>query len=476
MPQTRFDLSVSRRGILGMAGTLALSASAASAASVLTAGETDMPATIEAIVGRAMKEGPFPGLVVAIEKGGRTIYRRAFGQADLENALPVTPDMVFPIGSVTKTMTGLSAMQLVAAGKIGLDDPASRWIDGLPPAVGEIRLRNLLDHTSGLVAYTDAPGFPRDSQRPFTRDEVVGWFKDLPLQFAPGSRWSYTNSGTYLMGLVIEKASGMDYGAYLKHHIFEPFGMTHSSTGDWRTLLPGRAHGYVPGKAGLENAPRYDPLVPFSAGMVLSTADDMMRYRRGVFGDGPTSAEVRRLILQRDRLSSGTELPYSLGCLAVTRFEGHRKIGHPGDIFGFSSQYAWYPDDDVTIIILANIQGGAIPIVSLEQKIARAALGLPQPVILDRRLPSAEAARYAGSYEIGEIRFAVAAMRFFLEDGALNVSFGHGDAPGLPLRYQGNGVFVSRYDDEHRFRFTGSGARRSVAMDYYGSTFLAAIT
>lgn len=462
---------VTRRDVFGLAGSVVLSTAAGPS---LAFAQGDLEGNIEAIVSRAMKEGPFPGLVIAIERGGQVLYRRAFGQSDIENGVPTTPEMVFPIGSVTKTMTGLCTMQLVAAGKIGLDDPASRWIDGLPPQVGAIRLRNLLDHTSGLVGYTDVPSFPRNSQRPFTREEMVGWFKDLPLQFSPGSRWSYTNSGIYLMGLVIEKASGMDYGSYLQKHVFEPFGMTRSSTEGWQALIRGRAHGYVPAKGGLQNAPRYDPLVPFAAGMVLSTADDMLRYRRGVFGDGPTSSEVRRLVLQRDRLTSGTELPYSLGCLAVTNFEGHRKIGHPGDIFGFSSQYAWYPDDDVTIIMLTNIQGGAIPIVSLEQKVARAALGIPQPVIVDRPLPPSEAARYAGFYEIGEIRFAVATMSFQYTGGDLQVAFGHDEKEYLPLRYQGNGTFVSRYDDEHRFRFSGKGAKRIVAMDYYGSTFLAA--
>lgn len=471
MSSTPPNLFFSRRQMLSLAGT-AVAAAAAPPANA--APGRDMDAAIADIVTRAMKDGPFPGLVVAIQQKDRMLYRQAFGQADIEHALPVSADMVFPIGSITKTMTGLATMQLVAAGKIDLDDPAGRWIDGLPQMVSAIRLRNLLDHTSGIVSYLDLPGFPRNSQRPFTREEIVGWFKDQPLQFAPGTRWSYSNSGTYLMGLVIEKASGVDYPAYLQDNVFTPFGMTRSSALGWERIIPGRAQGYVPGKGGLANAPRYDPILPFSAGMVLSTVDDMLRYRNGVFGAGPTSPEVRRLILERDRLSSGTQLPYSLGCLAVTTFEGHRKIGHPGDIFGFSSQYAWYPDDEITIILLSNMQGGSIPIVSLEQKIARVVLGLPQPVIVERPLPADEAAAFAGAYEIGEIRFAVATIVFTYADGALHARFGGEGEPALPLRYRGKGMFVSALDDEHRFRFMRKGGQRIVAMDYYGSTFLAA--
>ena len=459
--------AVSRRGLFGLTGALALTGVAPALA------QASPDDAIAGIVARAMAEGPFPGVVVAVQKGDRTLYRRGFGQIDLENQVAATPDAIFPIGSVTKTMTGLSIMQLVAQGKVGLDDPAGKYIDHLPAPVAALRVRNLLDHTSGLVGYLGAPGFPRDSQDPITRERVVASFAGLPLQFEPGACWSYTNSGIYLLGLIIEKASGLSYDRYLDENIFKPFGMTNSSITGWGKLLPGRARGYKMGKAGLENAQRYDPLVAFSAGAVLSTVDDMLKYRRGVFGDGPTTPTVRALIQQRDRLTSGTLIPYTLGCLAITDFEGHRTIGHPGDIFGFSSQYSYYPDDDLTIVLLANMQEGAISIVSLEQKIARAVLGIAQPMIVDLKLGAADGARLAGDYKMGEIRFAVDHMRFAYKDGGLQVSFVEGgeSGPGIPLRYQGKGEFVSRYDDEHRFRFAGSGNRRKVFMSWYGSTF-----
>ncbi len=472
--------SLSRRGLLGLAGASTLAGlvpAAAQAAPAALAASADPSAAIDAIIGTAMGKGGFPAMVVAVEKAGQVVYRRAFGLADVENAVAATPDHVFPIGSVTKTMTGLALMQLVAAGTLGLDDPVGRYVDGLPPPVAALPLRQLADHRSGLVGYLEAPGFPLYSQKPFTREEVVAAFKDLPLQFTPGTRWSYTNSGIYLLGLVIEKASSLSYEEYLARHLFTPFGMAHSSMAGWSTLIKGRAHGYMPGKDGLRNAPRYDPLMPFAAGAVLSTVDDMLRYRRGVFGDGPTVPVVRELILRRERLSSGTLLPYSLGCLAVTEFEGHRKLGHPGDIFGFSSQYAYYPDDDVTIIILTNLQGSPLSVVSVEQKVARAVLGLPQPVTTDKTLTEKEAGRFSGRYAVGEIRFAVDQLRFFFRDGALYAVFGSQaeDAEGLPLRYQGGDLFVSALDDEHRFRFLGKGARRQVQMFYYGSVFTASI-
>ncbi|WP_374571263.1 serine hydrolase domain-containing protein [Phenylobacterium sp.] len=459
-------LATSRRGLLrGSAGALLMSGLAASAAAAAAAPAQD----IDAIIERAMKQAPFPAVVVAARKGETDVYRKAFGYIDLENKVAATTDDVFPIGSVTKTMTGLSVMQLVAQGRIGLDDTAATYLDGLPPAIGALKVRNLLDHTSGLVGYTDVPGFPWASQRPFTRQEVVGWFADKPLQFEPGTRWSYTNSGLYLLGLIIEKVSGASYEDYLAEHVFKPFRMTNSSMAGWERLIPRRAHGYLVKAGALENAPRYDPLVPFSAGGVLSTLDDMMKYRRGVFGDGPTTPQVRQLIQQQDKLKDGLVLPYALGCLAITTFEGHRKIGHPGDIFGFSSQYSYYPDDDLTIVMFSNMQNGAMPLISLEQKVARALLGVPQPTIVDLPLSKSLGESLAGSYEIGEIRFAVNEMTFTFKDGALYVAFEHG--PPIALRHQGGNEFVSSLDDEHRFRFDTHGRPARVFMSYYGSTF-----
>lgn len=459
----------SRRLLMGLSAGALVTASSAAAQSTTDS----LSENVTAIIRQAMERGPIPGVAVAIEKRGEIVLREAFGLADIENQIPVRTESVFPIGSVTKTMTGLSIMQLIAQGRLSLDDRAGQYVDALPPTIANIKVRNLLDHTSGIIGYTDVPDFPLQSQRPFTREEMLGWFVNRPLQFEPGTRWSYTNSGLYLLGLIIERVSGLDYADYLQQNIFTPFGMDKSSMADWRTIIPHRAHGYMRTAGGLKNGARYDPLVPFSAGAVLSTLDDMLKYRRGVFGDGPTSPEVRRLLLQRDTLNDGTRLPYALGCLAVTEFEGRRKIGHPGDIFGFSSQYAYYPDDDLTIILLTNIQNGTIPPTSLEQKIARAALGVAQPAIIDAPLTQRQANAYAGDYEIGAIRFAVNHLRFAYANNALNVSFDEsGDAASfLPLRYQGRGEFVSIVDDEHRFRFQTTGRSRKVFMSYYGAVF-----
>ena len=426
-------------------------------------------AEIDRIVEHALAAGGTPGASVAIERDGRVIYQKGFGYADLENRVKVTTETVFPIGSVTKTMTGLAVNQLVAAGRVELDAPVGRYLPDLPAPDRDVPIRFLLDHLSGIVSYTDVPGFPHDAQMPMSRQDVVGWFASQPLQFRPGTRWSYTNSGFYLLGLVIEAASGQSYADYLQAHEFAPFGMAHSSLAPWQVLLPNRAHGYRRGPNGIENAPRYDPLLPFAAGAVLSTSGDLLRYRRGVFGGGPTPPMLRSALLVRDTLPDGFALPYSLGSLVFTEFEGHRRIGHPGDIYGFEAQYSYYPDDDLTIVILTNNQNAPFPPISIEQKIVRLLLGVAPPTLVDAPLPAAVAARLVGEYEVEDLRFGFDRIGMDVSDGVLRMAIGGTGAPSFPLRYQGGSRFVSSLDDEQWVEFAADGDPVRVRVAFYGA-------
>ena len=446
-------------------GMLLLAGTAAAEAQTLPA---SLSAQIDGLVGQALSAGQIPGASVAIERRGQVIYEKGFGFADVENKVPVTPESVFPIGSITKTMTGLAIQQLVAAGKIDLDAPVSRYLPMLPAPARDAKIRFLLDHTSGIIGYTDIPGFPNNAQAPMTRDDIVGWFAAKPLLFPSGTRWSYTNSGLYLLGLVVEAVSGMQYADYLQQNEFTPFGMSKTTLAGWGPLIGGRAHGYRRSAQGMENAPRYDPLLPFAAGAVMSTADDLLKYRRGVFGDGPTPAALRTRLLQQDRLPDGFVLPYTLGCLVLGDFAGHRRIGHPGDIYGFSAQYSYYPDDDLTIVILTNSQDASFPPISIEQKIVRVLFGIPVPKIKDIPLPTRIATPLLGEYEVGDLRFGFDRIAFVLKDGSLQMELGGEGAPPVALRYQGGSRFVSSVDDEQQIDFAPASGMQ-VNVRFYGS-------
>jgi len=452
---------------LGALSTLLLAAGTARADSGMLPAAT--AAQIDVLIRHELSAGPIPGASVAIERRGRVIYQKGFGFADLENQVPVTPESVFPIGSITKTMTGLAIQQLIAAGKVDLDAPVGRYLPALPAPARDAKIRFLLDHTSGIAGYTEIPGFPNNTQAPITRDEVLGWFASRPLLFPSGTRWSYTNSGLYLLGLVIEAVSGMPYADYVQQHEFTPFGMSKSTLAGWTPVIAGRAHGYRHGPEGFENAPRYDALLPFAAGAVMSTSGDLLKYRHGVFDEGPTSTAIRTQLLRQDRLSDGFVLPYSLGCLVLGNFEGHRRIGHPGDIYGFSAQYSYYPDDDLTIVILTNTQDAGFPPIAIEQKIARVLFGLRPPVIRDLALPAPTAAPLLGEYEVGHLRFGFDRIAFVVKDGVLQMELGGKGAPATALRYQGGTAFVSAADDEQRIDFAPSADGMDVTVSFYGS-------
>jgi D-alanyl-D-alanine carboxypeptidase len=423
---------------------------------------------IDALVENALRSGTVPGAAVAIERRGRIIYQKGFGFADLENKVPVRPDALFPIGSITKTMTGLAIQQLVVDGKVDIDAPVSRYLPKIPAPARDVKIRALLDHTSGIVGYTDIPGFPNNAQTRISRDDIVGWFASRPLLFPPGTRWSYTNSGQYLLGLVIEAVAGESYADYLQHQVFNPFGMSHSTLTGWEPLLEHRVHGYRHGAAGLENAPRYDPLLPFAAGAVMATTSDLLNYRRGVFG-AKTSGAVRERLLQQDRLADGFLLPYTLGCLVVGDFEGHKRIGHPGDIYGFSAQYSYYPDDDLTVVILTNVQDAPFPPMTLEQKIVRVLFDLPTRVVRDLAVPDSLARPLTGEYEVGDMRFGFDRIAFDAKNGHLEMALGGIGAPSIPLLYQGDKQFISSIDDEQHIVFSGAPEDASLSVTFYGS-------
>jgi CubicO group peptidase (beta-lactamase class C family) len=452
----------------------ALCALALDVSTSLASPTTAIEPRLDRILAGATQENGKPGIAVAIQRGSQVIYSKGFGYADVELRVPVTSETVFPVGSITKTMTGLAVTQLIVAGKIDLDAPAGKYVPGLPVPARDALVRHLLNHTSGLVNYTELPEFPRGAERPVTRAEVLGWFSAKPLQFEPGTRYNYTNSGTFLLGLIIEHVTGQSYDEYVRQNIFTPFGMQHTSMADWRTLVSHRAHGYQRGKTGLVNAPRYDPLVAFSAGNAMSTTQDMLKYRAGVFAGTATPTAVRERLHQLDRLRDGTLVPYSLGCLVHVTLDGHRRIMHSGDISGFSAHYSYYPDDDTTIVVLTNSDSG-VPPVSLEAKLARVVLGIAEPSRDEVPLSESLGQRYAGNYTLGPITFGFTQMHFAYQNGVLSASFGRaqGDGPSLPLKHLGGGRFVSVLDDEHTFEFSGSGQQRRMVTHFYGGEFSA---
>lgn len=414
------------------------------------------------------RAGHYPGIAVAISVRGKTIYAAGHGFADLENKVAVTPDTVFPIGSITKSFTALSILQLANQGKLDLEAPVSTYLSGLPEAWKTITLHHLLTHRSGIQNYTSQPEFPKAPQGKFSNVQILGFVAEKPLLFAPGAEFSYSNTNTYLLGMVVETVSGISYQAYIDANIAKPFGMTHTALSDYRDLIAHRAHGYTWNGSGWNNAANYDRSMPFAAGAIVSTVGDLLRYADATFSER-NPQRIRDWMAQTDTLGDGTPSYYSLGCLVVRDFEGHRKFSHSGVIEGFASHYAHYPNDGVTIAVLTNLQNGAAPPYALERKLARLVLNLQPPRA--STVPSQPLSTYVGDFDVHPIQFEAGRYGFVVADGRLNLRYGgvSSPAPLMPMTDRGDGKFVLDADDEHTFQFSKDGS--TVTVEFYDGWF-----
>ncbi|WP_262919516.1 serine hydrolase domain-containing protein [Niabella hibiscisoli] len=199
---------------------------------------------IDSLMNASIKPGQ-PGCAVLVAKAGDIIYNKAFGSAQTELNVPLRPDMVFKIASVTKPFTAVAILQLVAQAKIGLTDTIQQYIPDFPVKAAPVSIEHLLTHTSGIPDYMQLDfQTPYLERRDFKPAELIDSFKMLPLEFKPGEQYRYSNSGYYLLGYIIEKVTRQSYPAYLQEHILKPLGLKHTYFDSTGTLIPGRVNGY----------------------------------------------------------------------------------------------------------------------------------------------------------------------------------------------------------------------------------------
>ncbi len=369
---------------------------------------------IDELVSDSMAATQTPGVSVAVQAGGELVVARGYGLADVENRVPATEHTVYRIGSVTKQFTAAAALKLVEAGKVSLDDPIAEYFPDYPVGEFHITVGQLLDHTTGIKGYTEMPSFWEQSRLDLSHEQMIEMFSAEPYEFEPGDRYQYNNSGYYLAGLLVEKASGQSYADYLHETFFRPLGMreTHYLYND--PIVPNRAEGYRVEDGILLNDEPLSMLLPFSAGALGSSVLDLVRWTTALGAGDAVAPDSLAAMTTRRRLPNGEEIGYGLGLL-VGEMAGHRKISHGGGINGFLSQLSWYPDDDLIVAVLSN-STSAEP-AALEARIARAVLGVPEPDHAEVTLEPDELKRYAGSYDFGRNPITVVAR-----DGRLLVA------------------------------------------------------
>jgi len=374
--------------------------------------------TMDNLVQEAYKPNE-PGVAVIVVREGEVIYRQGQGMANLELGIPIAPDMVFRIGSLTKQFTAVAILMLAEQGKLALTDSITQFLPDYPTHDHLITVEHLLTHTSGVKSYTAMPEWLPLWRKDFTVQELIDFFKDQPMDFAPGQRLEYSNSGYILLGAIIEKASGQTYEEFIQRRIFDPLGMKHSYYDSPLRVTPGRAAGYDKGPDGYTNATYLSMTQPYAAGSLASSVDDLALWDAALYTGQLLKQETLQQAFTAHRLADGSETQYGYGYGWVTsKLTGHVAASHGGGIHGFGSFAIRLPEDHVFVAALSNNTGthpGHLAI-----KIAAWAIGQllqePAPVELNPEV----LARYEGVYEskvLGEVRVTRAGNQLLFQPG-----------------------------------------------------------
>ena len=302
---------------------------------------------------RAQEEqGTFRGSVL-VGIDGRIVFEKGYGYADEEWGAKNTPTTKFRIASLTKQFTGASILLLQERQLLQVQDPISKYVSGLPPSWQSITLHQLLTHTSGIPNYAEMQRVDSILNRTgATMRELVEVAATKPLEFQPGTQLHYTNTGYALLGLVIEKVSGLSYAEFLQKNIFDPLGMKDSGYDVQSTILPQRASGYMRKGNHIENADFIDMSIPNASGSVYSTTEDMYRWNEAIAKLLSAASMEAMFKIYSETLFQGQH--YGYGVVLAERF-GKNLYYHGGGVKGFETVLQRYPKEHVSIIVLENL-------------------------------------------------------------------------------------------------------------------------
>lgn len=307
---------------------------------------------IDDYIALQMRRQQVPGLSLAVVQDGRVVKLQGYGFADLELEVPVTPDTVFEIGSITKQFVAAAIMTLVEQGKINLDEPASSYLSDLPPVWHEVTVRQLLTHTSGIPDFEEILGYGA-YRIPTTAQQLIAVAAAKPMDFAPGAQWHYSNTGYYLLGLIIEKVSGVPYVTLIEKRILEPAGMTRTRSSVPTEIIAGRASGYALEERRIANRDAIQPTAVGGAGDLVSTTGDLVKWNAMLDAQSVLATDSYAKMWANQALADGSPSGYGFGWF-VSPVRGHRAQEHSGGTAGFSSDILRLPEDRVTVVVLTN--------------------------------------------------------------------------------------------------------------------------
>lgn len=311
---------------------------------------------VDSFLRSEMERQKIPGVALAVIKDGKPLVVKGFGFANLEHQVPVKPETIFQSGSVGKQFTAAAIMLLVEDGRIALDEKISKYLEDVPEGWKNITVRHLLTHTNGLASYPEDFDFRRD----YTEDELWSRIKQVSPAFQPGERWRYSNLGYATLGLVIRRVTGKFYGDFLHERVFRSLGMTTTRVITEADIVPNRAAGYRLVDGGLKNQEWVSPTINTTAdGSLYLSVLDMMKWDSAWHEDKLLTKQSKALAWTPIMLSDGTKAPYGFGW-EINVVNGRRLIEHGGTWQGFESHISKYVDDDLSVIVFANLRGARV--------------------------------------------------------------------------------------------------------------------
>jgi CubicO group peptidase (beta-lactamase class C family) len=342
----------------------------------LTAVGQPSTAAIERYLADLTAKDQFSGAIL-VAQDGKVLIARGYGLANEEFEVPNTPAVRFRIGSVSKQVTAAAILKLEEQGKLLVTDPICKYLRDCPPTWSGITIHHLLSHTGGIRNFTALPTYLPAMHAPVTNDQMIARFRDLPLDFPPGSKWSYSNSGYFLLGVIIEQASGEGYDSYLKRHFFDPLAMSGSGYDRHQPILRQRATGYSFLNGARVNSPYLDMSQPAAAGALYSTVEDLYRWNEALFNGRALSAASFQAMTTPVLNGYG----YGVGIAETLQ---RRTVSHSGGINGFNSFLIRYLAEKVTIVVLRNRDYGTPTPGKIAEAIATLLLGektAPAPAV-----------------------------------------------------------------------------------------------
>ncbi|MBL4633316.1 MAG: beta-lactamase family protein [Kofleriaceae bacterium] len=373
------------------------------------------------------------GVSIAISQGAEVLFEQGYGYEHIQEKIEASSKTVYRIGSVTKQFTAVAILKLAEDGKLSLSDPVTKHIPSYPMHGKTITILNLLTHTSGIKSYTSIDSWRKEMSKNKSPQEMLTIFKDLPLEFEPGTQFSYSNSGYFLLGAIVEAVTNLTYANYMETEVFSPAGLKYTHYCTPEKAVTNRALGYQLSPNGLILDSSLSMTQPYSAGAICSTVGDLILWRKALNTNKILSKSSMTQMNKVNLLSDGTPTGYGLGVF-IGSLDDHPSIFHGGAINGFSAQTNYYPDDKLSIAVLSNTVGAGAT--ALEQRLTRLILGLKVPIVKELSISSEEILLVVGEYRAN----GVGTFSVTTKDGVL---FGNlNSQPSLPLLSQGNHEFV----------------------------------